>query len=333
MKNTFNELPEMLQRYFAFHLGQQRGVSPRTVESYRDTIRLLLIFLAEQSGRPPERILLADLDATHLLEFLDYLERVRKNSARTRNQRRSAICSFLRYVGRQYPETMGYVQRALAIPCKRYDRRSVDYLTRDEMEALLKAPDTTTWSGRRDHVLLTVLYNTGARVSEIAMTKVHDVIWQRPASVRLHGKGRKDRVVPLWRKTTLMLRDWMRRERLSADSPLFPNSKGDAMTRSGIAKRLDLAVTQASKYCPSLKKKCISPHVFRHTTAMHLLQSGVDISVIALWLGHESIATTHLYMTADLNMKEKALSLLQEPSTRRTRYRPSDKILAFLESL
>lgn len=333
MKNISLELPDMLQRYFAFHLGRQRGVSPRTVESYRDTIRLLLMFLAEQLGRSPERLLLADLGAEHLLAFLDHLEQVRKNSARTRNQRRSAICSFLRYVGRQLPETMSYVQRALAIPYKRYAQQSVDYLTRNEIAALLQAPDASTWSGQRDRVLFTVLYNTGARVSEVAIATVHDVVWQRPASIHLHGKGRKDRITPLWRKTALMLRDWIRHEHLSADSPLFSNSRGETMTRSGIAKRLEQAVTLASGNCPSLKDKSISPHVLRHTTAMHLLQSGVDISVIALWLGHENITTTHRYMTADLNMKEKALAMLQEPSTRGTRYRPSDKVLSFLESL
>lgn len=333
MKNASLELADMLQRYFAVHLGRQRGVSPRTVASYRDTIRLLLMFLAEQLRRSPERLLLVDLDAENLLAFLDHLERVRKNSVRTRNQRRAAICSFLRYVGRQLPENLGHVQRALAIPCKRYGQRSVDYLTCDEIAALLQAPDTTTWSGRRDRVLFAVLYNTGARVSEVATAKVHDVTWQRPASIHLHGKGRKERVTPLWRKTALMLRDWIRHERLSSDSSLFSNSRGDAMTRSGIAKRLDQAVVRATECCPSFKGKSISPHVLRHTTAMHLLQSGVDISVIALWLGHESITTTHRYMTADLNMKEKALSMLQEPSARRTRYRPSDKVLSFLESL
>ncbi len=333
MKQTSLELSDLLQSYFAVHLGRQRGVSPRTVESYRDTIRLLLMFLADELGRAPERLHLADLDAEHLLAFLDHLERVRKNSVRTRNQRRAAICSFFRYVGRQLPENMGYVQRALAIPCKRYGQQPVDYLTRDEITALLQAPDTTTWSGQRDRVLFAVLYNTGARVSEVAMAKVHDVAWQRPASIRLHGKGRKERVTPLWRKTALMLRDWIRHEHLSSDSSLFPNFRGDAITRSGIAKRLDQAIVRASASCPSLKSKSISPHVLRHTTAMHLLQSGVDVSVIALWLGHESITTTHRYMTADLNMKEKALSMLQEPSTRRTRYRPSDKLLCFLENL
>ena len=333
MKPPSLELPEVLQRYFAVHLIQQRGVSPRTVASYRDAIRLLLTFLSERSGRPPERLLLADLDAGQLLAFLDHLEKTRRNSVRTRNHRRSAICSFLRYVGSQLPETMGSVQRALAVPCKRCGRRPVDYLTREEMAAVLEASDTTTWSGRRDQVLFAVLYNTGARVSEIAMSKVHDIVLQRPASLRLHGKGRKDRVVPLWRKTALMLRDWIRHEQLSGESPLFSNSQGDAMTRSGIAKRLDQAIVRATAKCPSLKTKSISPHVLRHTTAMHLLQSGVDIAVIALWLGHENTATTHLYMTADMNMKERALSLLQEPSARRARYRPSDKVLSFLENL
>lgn len=333
MKNSSLELPELVQRYFAIHLGQQRGVSPRTVTSYRDTIRLLLTFLAETLGRSPERLLLADLDAENLLAFLDHLEQVRKNSARTRNQRRAAICSFMRFVGRQLPETMGHVQRALAIPCKRHGQQPVDYLTSDEIAALLQAPDAASWSGQRDRVLFTVLYNTGARVSEIATATVDDVTWQRPVSLRLHGKGRKERVTPLWRKTAQMLRDWIRHEKLTADSPLFSNSRGDAMTRSGIAKRLDQAVARASESCPSLKGKSISPHVLRHTTAMHLLQSGIDISVIALWLGHENITTTHRYMTADLTMKEKALSMLQEPSARRVRYKPSDKVLRFLEDL
>jgi len=333
MSTSPPELPDMIQRFFAIHLSLQRGVSPRTIASYRDTIRLLLTYLSEKLARPPERLRLADLCADHLLEFLDHLEKTRKNSARTRNQRRSAICSFLRYVGRQYPESMHLTQRAMAIPSKRFKRRAIDYLTLSEVEALLQAPDVSKWSGRRDRALFAVLYNTGARVSEIAAALVGDVSLSRPATLRLHGKGRKDRTVPLWRKTALLIRDWIRHQQLPSNSPLFPNAKGDGLTRSGIAKRLREAVRLASATCPSLNSKTVSPHVLRHTTAMHLLQSGVEVSVIALWLGHESPSTTHLYMTADLDMKEKALSLLHEPSTRRNRYKPSDKLLSFLESL
>lgn len=333
MSTSPPELPDMIQRFFAIYLSQQRGVSPCTIASYRDTIRLLLTYISDRLARPPERLRLADLNADHLLEFLDHLERVRKNSPRTRNQRRAAICSFLRYVGRQYPESMHLTQRAMAIPSKRFKRRTIDYLTLSEVEALLQAPDSSKWSGRRDRVLFAVLYNTGARVSEIAGALVCDVSLSRPATLRLHGKGRKDRTVPLWRKTALLLRDWIRYQQLPSNSPLFPNAKGDNLTRSGIAKRLRKAIHLASTTCPSLNAKTVSPHVLRHTTAMHLLQSGVEISVIALWLGHENPSTTHLYMTADLDMKEKALSLLHEPSTRRNRYKPSDKLLSFLENL
>lgn len=333
MKPASLDLPKLLQRFFCDYLTEQRDCSRCTIQSYRDTLRLLLQFLAGHLKRPVERLTLTDLSSNHLLKFLDHMERVRNNGPRTRNQRLAAIRSFLRYAGRNAPDSMPIVQQALAIPRKRYERRLFDFLTAEEMEALLQTPPADRWSGRRDRALFLAMYNTGARVSEIVAARVGDVAWGRPGRLRLHGKGRKERVVPLWRKTTVSLRDWIRHNKLATDSPLFPNADGEAMTRSGVEKRLTVAANQAANQCATLRDKHVSPHVLRHTTAMHLLQAGVDLTVIALWLGHENPATTHLYMTADLEMKAKALSQLQEPPVRRTRYKPSDKLLAFLEKL
>jgi len=333
MKTNPLELPELLQRYFCEHLACQRNASPCTIASYRDTIRMLLRFLSERLNRPAEQMRIADFHSDHLLAFLDHVERVRKNSARTRNQRLAAIRSFLRYAGWQLPDAMPVVQRAMAIPRKRCERGLVQFLTRDEVEAVLEAPPADTWSGHRDRALFVAMYNTGARVSEIVAARVGDIEWGRPASLRLHGKGRKERRVPLWRKTAAILRDWVRHNAFGQESPLFPNRARVPMTRSGVEKRLIQAVRHAAERCRTLQSKTVSPHVLRHTTAMHLLQSGVELTVIALWLGHESPETTHLYMTADLNMKQKALSQMQEPGAKRTRYKPSDKLLAFLENL
>jgi integrase/recombinase XerD len=328
------ELPELLQQFFCVYLANQRNASSCTIASYRDTIRLLLQFLACRLNRPADKLQLADLGAKHLLTFLNYVEKVRKNGARTRNQRLAAIRSFLRYVGHQAPDAMLIVQQALAIPQKKYERRLLDFLSREEIEAVLQSPPSDRWSGRRDRALFLAMYNTGARVSEILAVRVADVVWGRPATLRLHGKGRKERVIPLWRKTAAILRDWVRHNKLGPASPLFPNANREAMTRSGVEKRLARATHKAMAQCRTLREKTVSPHVLRHTTAMHLLQSGVDLTVIALWLGHEDLTTTHHYMTADLNMKARALSQVQEPSgVRSTRYRPVSKLLSFLENL
>jgi integrase/recombinase XerD len=333
MKNDILELPRMTQRFFCEYLGQQRDCSQQTIHSYRDTLRLLLQFLSDQLRRPPERLQLADLDADNVLRFLDYLQRARGNTVRTRNQRLACIRCFLRYVGRHVPEALGLTQRCMAIPRKKQDRRLIEYLSQAEVSSVLGALVDSTWSGQRDHVLFATMYNTGARVSEIASAKVGDFVDRRPASLLLHGKGSKERMVPLWRKTAGQIRVWIRRNQLPADGPLFPNGSGDRLTRSGIEKRLADAARRARVQNPDLRDKRVSPHVLRHSTAMHLLQSGVDLSVIALWMGHESMNTTHLYVTSDMKMKEEALDRLQAPSTRKTRYRPSDKLLAFLENL
>lgn len=327
------ELPGLLQGFFCKCLIQQQHVSDHTVKSYRDTFRLLLRFAERQTGKPVTDLDLVDLDANLTLAFLDHLEVQRRNSIRSRNARLAAIRSFVQYAALQRPAALSEIQRVSAIPMKRFDRPSIGFLSRCEVEALLTAPNVGTWSGRRDHVLLTTLYNTGARVSEIVAVRRMDVEDERCAAVHLHGKGRKERVVPLWKKTTKLLRSWLSDIGDDPQKPIFPNRLGHSMTRSGVEKRLRVAAYRAQQRCPSLINKRISPHVLRHTTAMHLLQSGVDLAVIALWLGHESIETTHGYLQADIKMKEQALSKLQEPKTGILRYKASKDILAFLDSL
>lgn len=325
--------PTLLQDFFHQHLIAQRQASPRTVASYRDAFRLLLTYARDRLHKPPSAVTLADLDAPLLLAFLDHLESTRHNGARTRNARLAALRSFLHYASVRDPTALAVIQRALAIPTKRFDRPLLGFLSRAEIEALLAAPVRSTWSGHRDHVLFTTLYNTGARVSEIIGVRVADLVLEPVAHVRLHGKGRKDRTVPLWKSTAKRLKEWLPRVKAGPDTPLFPNGRGLALSRSGVERRLRAAVTRASVACPSLARQRISPHTFRHTTAMHLLQSGVDLSVIALWLGHESLDTTHLYVEADLTMKERALAKVHEPHSGRWRYRASDQLLAFLEGL
>ena len=326
-------LSVLLQGFFCQRLLAQRRASPQTVASYRDAFRLLLRYAHERTGKPPVALTLEDLDAPLILGFLDHLEVQRGNSPRSRNARLAAIRSFLRFASFEAPASLPAIQRVLAIPMKRFDRRLLGFLTRDEIAAILAAPDLSTWSGHRDHVLLTTLYNTGARVSEIVALRVDSVALDRSPFVRLHGKGRKDRAVPLWRSTASALTRWLRRTALAPEAPLFPNRRGTHLSRSGVEHRLRAAIGAAQNRCPSLQRRRISPHSFRHTTAMHLLQSGVDVAVIAMWLGHESPATTHLYVEADLAMKQRALDQLQPPKSRGLRFRPDDRLLAFLDGL
>ena len=327
------DLAVLLQDFFCQHLVVQRNVSPQTVASYRDAFRLLLRYAAERTRKSPVTLTLQDLDAPLILGFLNHLEVKRGNSPRSRNARLAAIRSFLRFASFQAPGSLPTIQRVLAIPTKRADRPLRGFLTREEVTAILAAPDLSTWSGHRDHVLLATLYNTGARVSEIVELRVGGVTLGRSPFVRLHGKGRKDRAVPLWRKTAAALTRWLRVTGLGPEAPLFPNRWDKPLSRSGVEYRLRAAIEAAQKRCPSLRRRGISPHTFRHTTAMHLLQSGVDVAVIALWLGHESPATTHLYVEADVAMKQRALDTLQPPSSRKRHFRPDDGLLAFLDGL
>ena len=327
------DLARLLQAFFCQHLIQQRGVSHQTVCGYRDTFRLLLHFAEQNLGRRATDLHLADIDAPLVLAFLDNLESQRHNCIRSRNTRLAAIRSFMNYAAVQEPAALPGIQQVLAIPLKRFDRPVVGFLTQAEMQAILDAPDIHTWSGQRDRAILTTLYNSGARVSEIIAVRRVDFESERGQAVRLHGKGRKERVVPLWERTSQLLRAWVLRIDADPHQPLFPNRFGQMLTRSGVESRLRRAVIDAAVKCPSLKSRGVSPHVIGHTTAMHLLQAGVDLAVIALWLGHESIVTTHQYLEADLQMKEQTLAILQPPGIRTSRYKPSSDVLSFLDGL
>lgn len=324
---------KLVQEFFLDRLIRQRNSSPQTVAAYRDCFRLLFEFAQEHRNKPTDRLVLADLDAPLVLAFLDHLERVRKNSIRSRNARLAALRSFLRFAVLKDPQSLATIQRALAIPMKRHSRPLVGFLSREEVQAIISAPDPATRTGQRDQALLATLYNTGARVSEAINIKIADLALGASPSIRLHGKGRKDRAVPIWPATALRLRRWLMQIEGAQDYPLFPASSGGPLSRSAVTDRLRRAVQSARGKCASLTRKRVSPHTFRHTTAMHLLQSGVDITVVALWLGHESPATTHIYIEADLKMKEAALKAFQPRTTKPIRYQPPDRMLRFLQGL
>jgi integrase/recombinase XerD len=300
----------LVQEFFCVRLVQQQNASARTGASYRDTFRLLLGYFEQVHRKRPTALALPDLDAPAVTAFLDYLEKERRNGARPRNARFAAIRSFMRYAASRDPASLPVAQRVLAIPLKRFARPMMPSLSRDEMAAVLGAPDGATWSGRRDRALFALMYNTGARVSEAIAVRRADVALDAARSVRLTGKGRKGRTVPLWKSTAEQLRAWAAGIAAGPESYLFPNRSGGQLSRSGVEKRLAEAVRVASGRCPSLRGKPVSPHTLRHTTAMHLLQSGVDITVIALWLGHESTGTTHQYVEANLAMKDQTLAVL-----------------------
>lgn len=324
----------LVQAYFAEYLIQQRALSAQTIAAYRDAFVLFLSFAESRLGKSPAAILLADITPELILAFLDHLEHERHNSVRSRNARLAALRSFLKFAAHRDVASLQVIESALGVPVKRFERPMFGYLSREEMLAVIGTPDDT-WLSQRDHALFLLLYNTGARVSEITGVKVRDVVLDAGAAcVHLHGKGRKQRSVPLWRSTVKAIRAWLRRNpQFEATSPLFPNRNGQAMTRTNVALRLALAVQAASGTYPDLTKRRISPHTIRHTTAMHLLQAGVDISVIALWLGHESPVTTHHYVEADLAMKERALARLHEPDAKIQRYRAPDSLIDFLKTL
>jgi site-specific recombinase XerD len=330
MTPTFDIL---VQDFFCRRLIEQQGVSPRTVEAYRDTFRLLLAYLPQKLGKPVPSLCLSDLDALVVLAFLDHLETTRGNGPRTRNARLAALRSFVQYAASRDPTAWPLTRRVLAIPSKRFTKPLLGHLTREEMQAVLDAPDVATWAGQRDRVMLAVTYNTGARVSEVVGLRRDDLTDVNARSLRLRGKGRKERVVPLWKKTAATLAAWSKRLDDRPDGPLFPNARGGSLSRSGFEDRLALAVEEAAESCPGLRSKSISPHTIRHTTAMHLLQSGVDVTVIALWLGHESPETTHQYVEADLRMKEEVLTKAKGLSPEPAVYRPKGKLLEFLDNL
>jgi len=323
----------LVQQFFTEYLVAQRAVSPRTVACYRDALMLFLDFAGRKLGKVPTAIRLADIQSELILAFLDHLEHGRNNAVRSRNLRLTALRAFLKFAGRRDVASLHVLERALAVLMKRFERPILGFLSREEMQAVLGQPGSS-WSSQRDHLLLAMLYNTGARVSEIIGVRVVDVVLDCAACVHLHGKGRKQRSVPLWKSTVLEVRAWLRlNATLRGEAALLPNRNGQAMSRFNVAQRLDLAVARAAVEQPSILKKKVSPHTVRHTTAMHLLQSGVPFNVIALWLGHESTTTTHRYVEADLAMKEKALARLQAPDTKLRQYRAPDSLMRFLQTL
>ena len=325
--------PSLLQSFFTDRLLRQRHASPHTIAGYRDCFRLLLKFAKEQLGKSSCQLRIEDLDASLIGLFLDHLERTRKNSARTRNVRLAAVHSFFRYVALEEPAHALHCQRILAVPNKRHVRRPIEFLNREEIDALLAAPNRSSWIGRRDRTLLLVAVQTGLRVSELIGLNCQDVRLGTGAHVRCFGKGRKQRCTPLRSETAKMVAAWLRECLGQPEDPVFPSIHGGRLSRDAIESLVTKYVHLAERSCPTLKRKRISPHVCRHTTAMDLLHHGVDPSVIALWLGHESAETTQMYLHADMLLKEKALSRTKSLGVKPTRYRPNDKLLTFLEGL
>lgn len=326
-------LAPTLQAFFTQRLATERDASPHTIGAYRDTWRLLLLFAQDRTGRPPSRLDFADLDAGLVTAFLIRLETERGNSVTTRNARLTAIRSLFRYAALRHPEHAGLIQRVLAIPSKRHEQTMVHFLAPQEVDALLAAPNRTSWYGRRDYALLTLTVQTGLRVSELTNLTIGDVHLGTGACVHCLGKGRKQRVTPLTSQTVAVLTVWLRERAGNPSDPLFPSRRGRPLTTDAVAWLLTKHVTTATRRCPTLASKNVTPHVLRHTAAMRLLQAGVDTSVIALWLGHESVQSTQVYLHADLALKEQALARTTPPQTAPGRYRPTDKLLAFLEAL
>jgi len=326
-------LAGLLEAFFTERLQRQRGASPHTVAAYRDTFRLLLRFAQQRLGKPPNALLLAEIDAPLVGAFLDHLEKERGNGARTRNARLAGIHSFFRFVALEEPAHSGTCQRVLAIPTKRTHRRLITSLTRAEIEALLAAPDRTTWLGRRDHALLFLCIQTGLRVSELAELRCVDIVLTTGAHVRCLGKGRKDRCTPLTRDAVGVLRAWLAERAGDPDAPAFPSRRHTKLSRDAVERLVAKYADEASDRCPTLANKRVSPHVLRHTTAVMLLQAGNDRAVIALWLGHESVETTQMYLDADLSTKERALARTAPLRAGPGRFRAGDELLAFLNGL
>jgi len=326
-------LAPTLEAFFTDRLLREREASPNTIAAYRDCFRLLLRFAAERTGIEPHRLEVSDLDAGLVAAFLDHLESERGCGARTRNARLAAIRSLYRYAALRHPEHAATIARVLAIPPKRFERGLVTFLTEEEIEALLAAPDRSSRAGRRDRALLILAAQTGLRAAELTGLRIQDIELGRGAHVSCVGKGRKQRITPLTEPTTAVLRAWLEERGREAEGPLFPTRTGGPMSRDALERRIAKHTAAAAERCPSLGGKKVTAHVLRHTAAMRLLQAGVDTSVIALWLGHEQVETTQVYLRADLRIKERALARTTPPSANPGRYRPPDALLAFLEAL
>jgi site-specific recombinase XerD len=326
-------LSAYLQRFFTERLGAQMKASPNTIASYRDTFRLLLRYGADERKKDPTALQVADIDADLVAHFLTDLEKTRGNGARSRNTRLAAIRSFFKYVAVNEPQLLHHCQRVLAMPAKRHEKRAIDYLDRDEIEAVIAAPDLSTWHGRRDRAILVLMLQTGLRVTELVTLTCSDIGLGAGPHVRCMGKGRKERATPIRKDSIKLLRDWLAERKGKTDDPLFISNRGTRLSRDAVEDIVRRHVEAASKTCRSLRSKRVTPHVLRHSAAMQLLHSGVDRTVIALWLGHESVETTQMYIHADMKMKETAIAKTRPVDTKHGRYRPSDKLLAFLEGL
>jgi len=325
--------PILLETFFTERLGRQKRASPHTIASYRDTFCLLLRFAQHQLHKAPSALTLDDLDAPMISAFLEHLEHERGTSARSRNVRLAAIHAFFHYAALHLPSHSGLIQRVLAIPSKRYERTPIAFLTRDEIDVLLGAPNQQTWAGRRDRTRLLVALQTGLRVSELIGLCWQDITFGTGAHVRCQGKGRKARCTPLRQDAISALRAWQREQQGRPQEPVFPNARGEPLSRDGVAYLLGKHVATAQQQYPSLQGKRVSPHVLRHSAAMELLHSGIDCAVIALWLGHESMDTTQIYLHASLELKQQALDKTTPVNGQLGRYRPDDDLLAFLKSL
>jgi integrase/recombinase XerD len=326
-------LAPTLQAFFTDRLIRQRQASGHTINSYRTIWRLLLAYAQQRCGKTPSALDISDLGAAMISAFLDHLETDRGNTTRTRNARLAAIHSLFAYAALQHPEHAADIARVLAIPAKRFDTTLVTHLSEDEITALLAAPDRTTWTGRRDHALLLVALTTGLRASELTGLTCGDVHPGAGAHLSCHGKGRKYRITPLTADTIAVLRVWMAEREGQPSDPLFPARRGTPLSLDAIEARIARHAAAAAEHSPSLREKTITPHVLRHSTAMRLLHAGIDTSVIALWLGHESTQTTQIYLRADLELKQRALDRTTPPGSSSGRYQPPDHILAFLDSL
>jgi site-specific recombinase XerD len=326
-------LAALLENFFTQRLMSQRQASPHTISSYRDTFRLLLLFAQQRMHKPPSRLAFEEIDAPLIAAFLDNLEKSRGITARSRNLRLTAIRSFFHYAAYEEPSHAAQIQRVLAIPSKRHTRTLVHFLNRPEVDALLAAPDQQTWFGRRDHALLLVAVQTGLRLSELTSLQCHDVTLGTGAHVRCVGKGRKERCTPLTKITSAVLKAWLKEPPRNNAETLFPSASGGRLSPDSVADLLAKHVARACYACPSLRKKRVTPHVLRHTMAMELLQEGVDRAVIALWLGHESVETTQIYLDANLALKEEVLARTRPHDGRPGRYKADDELLAFLRRL
>ena len=328
-----SDLAPTMQAFFTDRLATQRQASERTVDAYRDTMRLLICFVCNRTGKQASQLAFTDLDAPTVGAFLNYLEQERANTVRTRNARLAAIHSLFRYAALRHPEHAGSIQRVLSIPQKRFDRVIVSYLTRAEAEALISSPDRSTWIGRRDHALLALTVQTGLRVAELTGLRCSDVTLTHGAHVRRMGKGRKERCIPLTGPTAATLRVWLAERTGTAGDPLFPSRRGTPLSTDAVESLVAKHAARAADNNPSLAGKKVTPHVLRHTCAMLLREAGTDIATIALWLGHADIRSSEIYIHADLALKERALARTTPPHTKPGRYRPADPLLAFLDNL